>query len=176
MSLTAAVSIVLHVANYNATAQLEHKTRIFSKVLGKNAIYIYAVYLVISALIRDRFIQVALIQDQGSLGFRAVLSPYILFGIGTLLNFWTLSALGIKGMYNGDSFGYLMEEPVTTGPYRFLNEPQYVGTSIALLGSSLYYDSLQGLYLTFWMYAIFSLSVEFLEKPHMLRLYSTKNK
>ena len=29
----AAAAIVLHVANYNATAQLEHKTRIFTKVI-----------------------------------------------------------------------------------------------------------------------------------------------
>jgi len=36
----------------------------------------------------------------------------VLFVAGVLLNLWTLQALGIKGMYNGDSFGHLMKEPV----------------------------------------------------------------
>ena len=81
---------------------------------------------------------------------------------GILLNIWTLQALGIKGMtsccsarhgipadcwpgmYNGDSFGWLMDAPVTGGPYTFFNDPQYVGTTAAMLGSAVYYNSLNG--------------------------------
>ncbi len=36
-------------------------------------------------------------------------------------------ALGLKGMYNGDSFGYLMDARVTSGPYKYFTDPQYVG-------------------------------------------------
>ena len=64
------------------------------------------------------------------------------FGIG--LNLWTLQALGIKGMYNGDSFGWLMDAPVTNGPFAYFNDPQYVGTTAAILSSGVYYQSLHG--------------------------------
>jgi Phospholipid methyltransferase len=42
------------------------------------------------------------------------------FVYGVLLNLWTLQALGIKGMYNGDSFGHLMDAPVVNGPFRYV--------------------------------------------------------
>lgn len=61
---TAAAGIILHVANYNATAHLEHNTRVFTKILGKHAVYFYAVFLVVSALVRDEFIKYALIDDK----------------------------------------------------------------------------------------------------------------
>jgi methylene-fatty-acyl-phospholipid synthase len=172
--VTAIWAIVLHVVNYNATAQIEHHTRIFTKILGKNAVYYYAVYLVVSALVRDHFIQIALQSDSHSLSVDLVFVGQILFGVGVAMNLWTLKALGIKGMYNGDSFGHLMDAPVTTGPYRYLNEPQYVGTTICLVGSALHYKSIVGLYLSVIMYAVFMISVVFVEGPHMRRLYSKK--
>jgi phosphatidylethanolamine/phosphatidyl-N-methylethanolamine N-methyltransferase len=174
--VAASFAIVLHVANYNSTAQIEHKTRVFTKLLGKNAVYYYAVYLVLSALVRDHFIQIALQSSQNTLEFHAPLIGRFLFGFGVFLNIWTLNALGIKGMYNGDSFGHLMDAPVSDGPYRFLSEPQYVGTSMCLLGSALHFRSLDGLYLTGIMFAVFMFSVKFIEGPHMIHLYSKKKK
>lgn len=112
----ASAAIVLHVLNYNLTARLEHKTRIFTKILGTNAVYFYATYLVASAALRDYYIEKVLSADSGSmlefiqvdglflgLNFQELLKTYgmILFGLGVLLNLWTLNALGIKGMYNG---------------------------------------------------------------------------
>ncbi|KAJ3325944.1 hypothetical protein HDV06_002329 [Boothiomyces sp. JEL0866] len=133
----AALAIILHVVNYNATAQIEHATRIFTKAIGKNAVYYYAVYLVASALVRDHFIQQAVILDQGSFVFAAKPVMQALGwtsgAIGILMNLWTLKALGIKGMYNGDSFGFLMDAPVTDGPYKYMQEPQYNGTTIVLI-------------------------------------------
>lgn len=100
-------------------------------MLGKFAIYIYAVYLVCSALLRDHYINIALQMNSNT-----VLAPFVfpseplaksnllddnvakiigttLFVVGIFLNLWTLKVLGIKGMYNGDSFGYLFDAPVT---------------------------------------------------------------
>ncbi|KAJ3303276.1 hypothetical protein HDV03_004014 [Kappamyces sp. JEL0829] len=180
--LTASAAIVLHVFNYNATARLEHATGLLTRVLGGRnvAIYLYALYLVGSALIRDHFIQIALQQDRNSL--ETLLPPSvtivgaIAFASGVLLNLWTLHALGIKGMYNGDSFGWLMEAPVTSGPYRWMDEPQYNGTTLALVGSALWYRSLDGLVLAAVLYLVFMVSVHFFERPHMLRLYANKSK
>eukprot|EP00026_Physarum_polycephalum_P018554 Phypoly_transcript_20186.p1 GENE.Phypoly_transcript_20186~~Phypoly_transcript_20186.p1 ORF type:complete len:198 (+),score=23.30 Phypoly_transcript_20186:89-682(+) len=179
-TLTAIIASVLHVTNYNATAHLEYNTRIFSKILGKHAIYIYAVYLVASALVRDHFINEAMKFSQNSL----VLLPHDvasvlgtgLFIFGILLNLWTLQALGIKGMYNGDSFGFLMDAPVTGGPYKFFNDPQYFGTTAAFLGSAIYYQSRSGYIIAAVVGLIFYISVKFIEGPHLNRIYSAKNK
>eukprot|EP01118_Nematostelium_gracile_P019305 TRINITY_DN890_c0_g1_i2.p1 TRINITY_DN890_c0_g1~~TRINITY_DN890_c0_g1_i2.p1 ORF type:complete len:122 (-),score=24.52 TRINITY_DN890_c0_g1_i2:133-498(-) len=100
----------------------------------------------------------------------------LLFFGGIALNLWTLKALGIKGMYNGDSFGFLFDAPVTGGPYQYFNDPQYVGTVAAMVGSALYYRSLLGLALSLEMALVFYVSVKFVEGPHMNRIYSQKNK
>lgn len=127
-----------------------------------------------------------------------ILIGQVLFVSGIALNLWTLKALGIKGMYNGDSFGWLMESPVrynfrfsfflilffdsqlyfqvTDGPFQYFQDPQYVGTSIALLGSALYYQSYHGVWLAVWTYFIFSLSVFVVEAPHMDRIYANREK
>ena len=175
-------AILLHVANYNLTAQIEHYTRIFTKILGKNAFYVYAIYLIGSALIRDHIIQNALITDSRSFSKVPMLESVpiglgiVLFLIGIALNLWTLKALGIKGMYNGDSFGYLMTSPVNTGPFQYFSDPQYFGTTLSLLGSAIYYQSINGLILTGILYAVFWISVELVEKPHMNKLYSKQKK
>jgi methylene-fatty-acyl-phospholipid synthase len=178
--IIAIAAIVLHVLNYNFTARLEHHTRIFTKIIGKQAVYYYAVYLIVSALIRDHFIQVALANDAGTFVNNLNVPSYYIFiaffGFGVGLNLWTLSALGIKGMYNGDSFGFLMDAPVTSGPYRFFSDPQYVGTTFSLVGSAFYYESTHGLILAVVLYLVFNISVELLEKPHMNRLYAAKTK
>jgi methylene-fatty-acyl-phospholipid synthase len=96
----ASAAIVLHVLNYNLTAQVEHKTRVFTKGFGKNAVYIYAVYLVLSALVRDHFINLALVKDSNSMHIGFVPFSYILFFGGVALNLWTLSALGMLELFH----------------------------------------------------------------------------
>ncbi|KAJ3030282.1 hypothetical protein HK097_005644 [Rhizophlyctis rosea] len=174
----AAVAIVLHVANYNATAQVEHRTRIFTKIFGSPAVYLYAVYLVLSALVRDHYVKEAVEGDAGSLilldqPLANTLSNILIYS-GIFLNLWTLKALGIKGMYNGDSFGHLMSAPVTDGPYRFFSDPQYVGTTWVLLGYAVKWQSFTGYVLTVILYLTFLFSVHFIEGPHMRRIYANK--
>ncbi|KAF9903944.1 hypothetical protein BX616_001473, partial [Lobosporangium transversale] len=146
--LHAILAMILHVANYNITARYEYNTHQFTKIIGNNAIYFYAVYLVLSALIRDHFIHLAVAQDVGSFViFPAAVATSVgtvCFVLGVLLNLWTLNALGIKGMYNGDSFGFRFDAPVEGGPYRFMSDPQYVGTSLSLFGTAIYYQSIIG--------------------------------
>ncbi|EGC32270.1 hypothetical protein DICPUDRAFT_89291 [Dictyostelium purpureum] len=177
--IIAFIAIVLHVVNYNATAQFEYKTRTFTKIIGKQTIYYYAVYLVISALIRDHFINAAIDKDQNSL----VLFPQEVakffgnscFIFGILLNIWTLKALGIKGMYNGDSFGHLMDAPVTTGPYVYFSDPQYVGTTIAAIGAAIRYQSMTGYLCSILVGIVFYISATFVETPHLNKIYSNRS-
>ncbi|KAF9195657.1 hypothetical protein BGZ50_004055, partial [Haplosporangium sp. Z 11] len=173
-------AMILHVANYNLTARFEYNTHGFTKVIGKNAIYVYAVYLVLSALVRDHFIHLAVAPDAGSfILFPATVASVVggvCFVSGALLNLWTLNSLGIKGMYNGDSFGFLFDAPVEDGPYKYMGDPQYVGTTLSLVGTAIYYQSIIGYVLAVDMYIIFWISVMFFEGPHMRRIYSQKKK
>ncbi|KAF9938367.1 hypothetical protein BGZ65_013016 [Modicella reniformis] len=169
----AILAMILHVANYNVTARIEYNTRMFTKTIGSNAIYFYAVYLILSALVRDHFIHLAVAPDAGSFvlfsaGVASVLGGAC-FAFGVLLNLWTLKALGIKGMYNGDSFGFLFDAPVEDGPYRFFKDPQYVGTTSSLVGTAIYYQSITGYVLAVDMYIIFWISVMFFEATHTIR-------
>ncbi|KAF9342246.1 hypothetical protein BGX34_008506, partial [Mortierella sp. NVP85] len=66
-------------------------------------------------------------------------------------------------MYNGDSFGFLFDAPVVNGPYRYFSDPQYVGTSLSLAGTAIYYQSVTGYVLAIDMYIIFWISVMFFE-------------
>jgi len=175
VTVTAVVASLLHVVNYNATAHLEHRTRIFTRIIGRHAVYCYAVYLVLSALLRDYFINQAVAASQNTL---VLFSPHVAFFLGGalfvggfLLNLWTLKALGIKGMYNGDSFGFLMKELVTDGPYAYFNDPQYVGTAGAFLGAAIYNQSLNGYVIAVAVGIIFYLSAKFVEGPHMAQIY-----
>ncbi|KAG0364691.1 hypothetical protein BGX24_004490 [Mortierella sp. AD032] len=176
----AILAMILHVTNYNITARFEYNTRGFTKVIGKNAIYFYAVYLILSALIRDHFIHLAVAPDAGSLillpASIATVLGAVCFVSGALLNLWTLNSLGIKGMYNGDSFGFLFDAPVEDGPYKYMSDPQYVGTTLSLVGTAIYYQSVIGYVLAVDMYIIFWISVMFFEGPHMNRIYSKKPK
>mmetsp|Transcript_23609 Transcript_23609/g.40609 ORF Transcript_23609/g.40609 Transcript_23609/m.40609 type:complete len:185 (-) Transcript_23609:339-893(-) len=178
--LIAAVAILFHVVNYNFTAQLEHKTRVFTKVIGKRAVYYYAVFLVLCALYRDHLIDVAIKSSSFSIGLLpsvlGALIGYLLVGVGLGLNLWTLKVLGIKGMYNGDSFGFLFDAPVTSGPYQWLSDPQYVGTTMAAVGYAIANDSLDGIVLAVWMGVVFFVSVRFVEGPHMARIYRQSKK
>ncbi|KAF9368890.1 hypothetical protein CPB97_004171 [Podila verticillata] len=79
-------------------------------------------------------------------------------------------------MYNGDSFGFLFDAPVTDGPYQYMSDPQYVGTTLSLVGTAIYYQSIVGYVLAADMYIIFWVSVLFFEGPHMKRIYSNKDK
>eukprot|EP01113_Clastostelium_recurvatum_P043992 TRINITY_DN7371_c0_g1_i1.p1 TRINITY_DN7371_c0_g1~~TRINITY_DN7371_c0_g1_i1.p1 ORF type:complete len:195 (+),score=30.37 TRINITY_DN7371_c0_g1_i1:28-612(+) len=172
----AVAAIVLHVVNYNATAHIEYKTRTFNKIIGRHTIYAYAVYLVISALVRDFFIHRALESANDTIPiFPADVAYYLgnsLFYLGVALNLWTLYALGIKGMYNGDSFGWLMDAPVVNGPYAYFSDPQYVGTTVAALGHAVMFQKLTGYALTILVGVVFYISAKYVESPHLRWIYS----
>ncbi|KAI8894093.1 phospholipid methyltransferase-domain-containing protein [Globomyces pollinis-pini] len=170
----AVAAIVFHLVNSNLTAIIERKTRFFTNKLGVNAIYYYAVYLISSALIRDYLIYRAIQSDTLNLHYPNSPMAIVIFVTGLGLNLWVLRILGIKGMFNGDSFGYLLDAPVKTGPYRFLTDPQYVGTTMCVQAAAILYNSFSGFILSIIMYITFVISVELIEKPYMNWVYDKK--
>ncbi|KAF9409456.1 hypothetical protein BGZ94_001953, partial [Podila epigama] len=91
----AMISMILHVANYNWTARYEHRTHNITKWFGPKAVYYYAVYLILSALVRDHFIHLAVAPNAGSFVlFTSTVATSLgafCFVAGALLNLWTLN-------------------------------------------------------------------------------------
>ncbi|TPX36918.1 hypothetical protein SmJEL517_g01087 [Synchytrium microbalum] len=178
-AVVAAGYIFFHVFNYNATAQLEYRTKIFTKALGKNAVYVYAVYLVTSGMIRHHYVMRAIHADAGTLEvlpepYRTIVGLSLII-FGSVINLWAIQTLGIKGIYNGDSFGFLFDAPVTNGIYRYISDPQYLGTGALFLGNAIQQSSKAGYGLASLTYIVYTLSVRYIEGPHMQRMYAAKH-
>ncbi len=79
--------------------------------------------------------------------------PIILFGfslalIGGVLVLYAFRKLGLRGMYFGDHFGFLMKKRIDSFPYNYMENPQYVGSMMIYIGFSFICRSLTGFLLT----------------------------
>lgn len=64
--LVAISAIVLHVLFYNFIARLEYNTKLFTRVFSGLAVYLNALLLIVSALIRDHYVIKVILADAGS--------------------------------------------------------------------------------------------------------------
>lgn len=62
----------------------------------------------------------------------------ILFVVGQIFVVTSMWALGVTGTYLGDYCGILMKTRVTGFPFNVLNDPMYVGSAMAFLGTALW--------------------------------------
>jgi len=81
--------------------------------------------------------------------------------------------LGITGTFLGDYFGILMKEKVTGFPFIVLENPMYMGSTLAFLGRSLLNASPIGLVLTLAIYICYKIALLF-EEPFTNYIYSHK--
>lgn len=136
--------------------------------------------MIASALIRDHYLMQIVESTAGTrIWFSDEIASDLSFALitfGIFLNLWVLQVLGWKGMFNGDSFGYVRSKPVTSGPYALFDDPQYFGTSLVLLGYAVKHQSRIGYGLSGVMYLTFGVSTWLLEGPHMRRIYAAKQK
>ncbi|TPX43425.1 hypothetical protein SeLEV6574_g05064 [Synchytrium endobioticum] len=160
-------------------AQIEYTTHIMTRAIGRNAVYYYSALIFTLSLIRDYYVLRCMERDAASLKVdpdTAFSIGYALILVGLFLNFWVLQVLGVRGMYNGDSFGFLFDAPITNGPFQFFSDPQYVGASMAFLGYAIKVRSTVGLGLALVAMSTYFISVNFIENPHMHRIYSNAAK
>lgn len=78
----------------------------------------------------------------------AILLGYAMVLIGGGLVTLSFYRLGLRGMYFGDHFGFLFKEKITAFPYNYIDNPQYVGTTILFSGASIAHGSAAGLFIT----------------------------
>lgn len=71
-----------------------------------------------------------------------------LFTAGNVLVVSSMWALGIKGTYLGDYFGFLMDKQVTSFPFNVSSCPMYLGSTLSFLGCSLFFAKPAGVVLS----------------------------
>lgn len=86
---------------------------------------------------------------------------YALIALGQLFVITSIYALGITGTYLGDYFGILMKARVTGFPFNVLNDPMYVGSTLAFVGTALLYRSVAGLGISALVWVVYSIALRF---------------
>lgn len=168
---------------WNLSARLEYKTKFLSRVFGsaKAACYVLALVTFCIGLTRNFVVVVAVTRQlslEAYLGASTV--AYMKF-IGTLciivgLTFAISSMirLGVTGTYLGDYFGMLKSSRVTAFPYNVVNNPMYVGSTIAFLGLAVRAMSPVGFMLTVYIWLVYNVAL-FFEEPFTAKIYSNKD-
>ncbi|NXH48589.1 PEMT methyltransferase, partial [Dicaeum eximium] len=151
--IVAVLSIAFNPFFWNVVARWEHKTQVFSQVLGSPHAACYCLGTVILLLncVRSHCFTEAMKSQPKLEGWDCHWTYYsglAISAVGTLFVISSFLALGFTGTFLGDYFGILMEEKVTSFPFSILDNPMYWGSTAIYLGWSLMHASPAGLLLT----------------------------
>ena len=133
------ISILICPAVWNTIGFVEYKTKSISRLFGSNlrGVYFTALVATITSRTRDilfiyasyKTMNTAEIPHQTSLFLGLLLGI-----IGAVLVFTSGYKLGVIGTYMGDHFGIFLPAKLTSFPFNVLDNPMYVGSSLAMLG------------------------------------------
>jgi methylene-fatty-acyl-phospholipid synthase len=73
---------------------------------------------------------------------------YTTMTFGIILVIFSFYRLGLRGMYFGDHFGFLLKEKIVSFPYNYFPNAQYVGTTWLFIGYAIAFHSPAGLFIT----------------------------
>ncbi|EMD46841.1 methylene-fatty-acyl-phospholipid synthase putative [Entamoeba histolytica] len=93
---------------------------------------------------------------------------------GWVLSISSFYRLGFKGTYEGDCFGFLFDEMITSFPFGFVPHPMYFGGALLFISSALYYYSSTGLILSIWSIVVYCIFSYLVEQPLTILIYSNK--
>ena len=85
----------------------------------------------------------------------------VLFVLGQVFVVTSMWALGVTGTYLGDYCGILMSARVTGFPFNVLNDPMYVGSAMAFLGTALWYESPAGIVLSALVWVVYAVALKY---------------
>ncbi|BFZ58262.1 Serine/threonine kinase [Savitreella phatthalungensis] len=180
-STAAALMIAFNPIYWNSVAQLEYRTHSLSKAVGPYAgCYLLAISIFALGLVRDHLFHEALRYAPVSAGLIKTIPIHrelgaLLFFAGNALVLPSMFALGITGTYLGDYFGILMDARVTSYPFNVTDNPMYWGSTLAFLGTALYYAKPLGFALTAEVFVMYVLALRF-EEPYTAAIYAAKDK
>lgn len=95
----------------------------------------------------------------------------VILCIGSLFWITSLLKLGLRGSYFGDHFGFVFVRKVDSFPFNVLENPQYNGSKLFLLGQSIIYRSVMGFVLTVFISLLYSFVFFAFEKKNMKTIY-----
>jgi len=82
---------------------------------------------------------------------------YSMMLFGLVLVVFSFYRLGLRGMYFGDHFGFLFKEKITSFPYNYFPNAQYVGTTWFFVGFSIAFHSVAGIFMSLFIYMLYQI-------------------
>lgn len=135
---------------------------IFSLGIIRDLVYVLVSFLWIYELMRRYERALRLQPAHPALSHPLVQAlAYTLIGLGQLFVITSIYALGVTGTYLGDYFGILMSSRVTGFPFNVLNDPMYVGSTLAFIGGALLYRSPAGLGISVLVWVVYSIALKY---------------
>lgn len=179
----AAAHITFNPFFWNVSARLEYKTKLYSRIFGsaKVGCYVLATITFLIGLTRNFVVIVAVTRQLSLEAYLGLETIAYMKVIGTLciitgltLAISSMIKLGITGTYLGDYFGMLKDSRVTAFPYNVVDNPMYVGSTIAFLGLAVRMMSPIGFLLTIYIWLVYNIAL-FFEEPFTNEIYAQKD-
>jgi phosphatidylethanolamine N-methyltransferase len=163
---------------------LQYKYKIISKItnddFGKAADVLAYILIHIGTFRNYSFIEACYFNKQLELGdaFKVfcISFGWVFIILGLVLVLTSFHKLGLRGMYFGDHFGFLFENKISSFPYNYFENPQYIGSILIYLGISFAYRSLTGILLTVIICFFNQFVFRFFEKKKLKVFYPKKEK
>ncbi|PWW77020.1 phospholipid methyltransferase [Tuber magnatum] len=179
--LVAAGSIAFNPIFWNVVARQEYHNKVLTKLFGGNSrygCYFLAVVIFGIGIFRDFLYEQALRQQPSLDALQSdvvKLAAAALFFCGNVLVLTSMWALGFTGTYLGDYFGILMDHRVTSFPFNVTDAPMYYGSTLAFLGSALWFAKPAGLLLTVEVFVVYKIALMF-EDPFTGAIYAKRER
>jgi phosphatidylethanolamine N-methyltransferase len=168
------VNLILH----GILPTLQYKYKLISKFtgddLGRAADFLAYILIHIGTFRNYAFAEAVYTGKRLELGifnYVSTLLGFIIFSIGALLVFSCFKKLGLRGMYFGDHFGFRMKKLVTSFPYNYVDNPQYLGNILVYFGVSVIFRSVAGCLLTITSILFYQVLFHLFEKNRIEEIY-----
>lgn len=179
----AAAHITFNPMFWNTCARLEYKNKLMTRIFGSAEVgcYVLATVTFIIGLTRNLVVVIAVTRQlslEEYLGADTVTYMQIIgtlcMIVGLTLAISSMFRLGVTGTYLGDYFGMLKSSRVTAFPYNVVNNPMYVGSTIAFLGLAVCMMSPIGFLFTGYIWLVYNIAL-FFEEPFTNKIYSNRD-
>lgn len=170
---------------WNIVARNEYRNHTIERTVKSKLVgcYLLAAWIFFSSLYRDYLFDVAMnlnaeyvLSNDESFVHLLGTAASLIFGAGMVLVLGAYYRLGITGTYLGDYFGILMKSRVTAFPFSHFENPMYLGSTMCFLAMALWSNSLVGVVLSGWVYAVYHVSTTYFEGPFTTMIYENAAK
>jgi len=161
---------------------LEYHTKIMTKIIGNDrakAADFFAYALIHLGAFKNYAFTEAMMNnakyDFGGFNPLVQYAGYFLFLLFAYIFMMAATQLGLRGMYYGDHFGFLLEDKLTGFPFKYMYHPQYISIIGMQIAGAMVFRSPAGLVLTlisFFCYCLLAIRETFKLK----KLYDGKKR